>query len=389
LFDAWGALIKLKVFGLPATVIGAGLIIDRGYTGHEHLWSVGLVHMNARLYDAKLHRFLQPDNFVQDPSNTQSFNRYAYCMNNPLRFTDYSGESWWDDNWKTVVSVVAAVGTAAIIIGTAGAATPFMVAVYAGAGGGLVGGMVGTGLNGGSFSDVLGAGVKGAFFGAIGGALGFGAGLLAPAGAINGLFYGATSNVVVGGVLNAVQDRPIFEGAGLSAVLGGAGGFAGGYHKAQAQGLNPITGTPKASVVAKNVNTSIEKAQIDFDKSTRTQAEPINMSNTVANETPIFRGGSSTKLSPADIKSSVDQSGIAQPGKGGLSVNTNKFDTNVQKYGGAFEVNTKSLPNGLQILNKPVGSSHFIITPSYPMPQNVFQSLLNDVEILKLNSIRN
>lgn len=48
--------------------------------------------MNGRLHDAKLHRFLQPDNFVQDPSNTQNFNRYGYVLNNPLKYTDPSGE---------------------------------------------------------------------------------------------------------------------------------------------------------------------------------------------------------------------------------------------------------------------------------------------------------
>jgi hypothetical protein len=42
--------------------------------------------------NSKLHRFLQPDNFVQDSSNTQSFNRYGYCWNNPLVYTDPSGE---------------------------------------------------------------------------------------------------------------------------------------------------------------------------------------------------------------------------------------------------------------------------------------------------------
>ena len=67
-------------------------LLDRGYTGHEHLQGVCLVHMNGRLYDAKLHRFLQPDNFVQDPSNTQNFNRYGYVLNNPLKYTDPSGE---------------------------------------------------------------------------------------------------------------------------------------------------------------------------------------------------------------------------------------------------------------------------------------------------------
>jgi hypothetical protein len=48
--------------------------------------------MNGRLYDPKLHRFLQPDNYIQDPSNTQNYNRYGYCYNNPLKYTDVTGE---------------------------------------------------------------------------------------------------------------------------------------------------------------------------------------------------------------------------------------------------------------------------------------------------------
>lgn len=58
------------------------LLLDRGYTRHEHLIGVGLVNRNGRLYDPKLHRFLQPDNNIQESTNTQNFNRYAYCMNN-------------------------------------------------------------------------------------------------------------------------------------------------------------------------------------------------------------------------------------------------------------------------------------------------------------------
>jgi hypothetical protein len=37
-------------------------------------------------------RMMQPDNYVQDATNTQSFNRYSYCWNNPLKYTDPSGE---------------------------------------------------------------------------------------------------------------------------------------------------------------------------------------------------------------------------------------------------------------------------------------------------------
>src|SRR5690606_29018363 len=47
---------------------------------------------NGRLYDPMLHRFLSPDNYVQDPYNTQNFNRYGYVLNNPLSYVDPSGE---------------------------------------------------------------------------------------------------------------------------------------------------------------------------------------------------------------------------------------------------------------------------------------------------------
>jgi RHS repeat-associated protein len=95
LFDPWGNIIGLVKNGvvspLPLGGAGGGMFFDRGYTGHEHLQGVGLINMNARLYDAKLHRFLQADNFVSDPNNTQNYNRYAYCLNNPLSHIDPSG----------------------------------------------------------------------------------------------------------------------------------------------------------------------------------------------------------------------------------------------------------------------------------------------------------
>jgi RHS repeat-associated protein len=68
------------------------LLIDRGYTGHEHLYTVGLIHMNGRIYDPILRQFMSPDNYVQDPYNTQNFNRFGYVLNNPLLYTDPSGE---------------------------------------------------------------------------------------------------------------------------------------------------------------------------------------------------------------------------------------------------------------------------------------------------------
>ena len=104
-FDAWGKVLSITD--------GNGnklenLLLDRGFTGHEHLQTVGLIHMNGRLYDPALHRFLQPDNYVQDPFNTQNFNRYGYCLNNPLLYTDPTGE-WFviDDAIAMLVGGVA------------------------------------------------------------------------------------------------------------------------------------------------------------------------------------------------------------------------------------------------------------------------------------------
>ena len=50
--------------------------------------------MNARLYDPALGRFLSPDPVVQQPDGTQAFNRYTYCLNNPLRYVDLDGLAW-------------------------------------------------------------------------------------------------------------------------------------------------------------------------------------------------------------------------------------------------------------------------------------------------------
>ncbi len=58
---------------------------------------MGLIHMNGRVEDANIGRFLSPDPYVQDALNTQSFNRYSYVNNNPLTFTDPSGFECFDD----------------------------------------------------------------------------------------------------------------------------------------------------------------------------------------------------------------------------------------------------------------------------------------------------
>jgi RHS repeat-associated protein len=97
-FDPWGKrrhtqtwqllsqaakLLQFGIFAPPATT--------RGYTGHEMLDETGLIHMNGRIYDDALARFVQADPIIQDPFRSQSLNRYSYVWNNPLNATDPSG----------------------------------------------------------------------------------------------------------------------------------------------------------------------------------------------------------------------------------------------------------------------------------------------------------
>jgi hypothetical protein len=55
--------------------------------------------MNARLYDPFLGRMLSPDNYVQEINNSQSFNRYSYALNNPLKYKDPSGNLFLIDDF--------------------------------------------------------------------------------------------------------------------------------------------------------------------------------------------------------------------------------------------------------------------------------------------------
>jgi RHS repeat-associated protein len=68
------------------------LLTNRGFTGQEHIDGMGLINLNARFYEPALGIFLSPDNYLQAPDNSQNFNRYTYCLNNPLVYSDPSGE---------------------------------------------------------------------------------------------------------------------------------------------------------------------------------------------------------------------------------------------------------------------------------------------------------
>ena len=238
-YDAWGRPRNIANWTLkPVSVANALLNLssmqprfDRGYTGHEMVCGFGLINMNGRLYDPYLQRFLSPDPYVQSPGNAQSYNRYSYCMNNPLMYFDPTGYNWrswcfkaagWaKENSQTIGTIAGIAVSVAIIAATGGTATPLLLAIASGAGG-FASGSISTYLSGGSGLQILGNGLM---QGAIGFAAGYVGGTLGKAagqGAVHlsaKLFDGAAMKIA----------SPLINGAVFGAIGGAAGGGVTGF----------------------------------------------------------------------------------------------------------------------------------------------------------------
>jgi RHS repeat-associated protein len=99
-------------FGRTATASVSGSFGDlldtnrnrRGFTDHEHLNEQKLIHMNGRVYDYNMGRFMSVDPLIQSPTSTQSINPYSYIMNNPLAGTDPTGYAAEKKEYKIKVA---------------------------------------------------------------------------------------------------------------------------------------------------------------------------------------------------------------------------------------------------------------------------------------------
>ena len=91
-YDPWGA--RRNPDNWTESDTRTSWIVNRGYTGHEHLDAFGIINMNGRVYDPLMAMFFSPDP-VLDGNNWLSYNRYGYCMGNPFKYTDPSGEFPW------------------------------------------------------------------------------------------------------------------------------------------------------------------------------------------------------------------------------------------------------------------------------------------------------
>jgi RHS repeat-associated protein len=96
-YDPWGK--RRYPNGLPDSqdqLVGQNT--ERGYTEHEHLDEMDVIHMNGRIYDPLIGRFMSADPFIQAPFNLKSFNRYSYVWNNPLSMWDPTGYGAYADS---------------------------------------------------------------------------------------------------------------------------------------------------------------------------------------------------------------------------------------------------------------------------------------------------
>lgn len=101
-FDAWGRRRAADHSDADATSAER-----RGFTGHEHLDAVGLIHMNGRIYDPGLGRFLSADSIIDGAFDSQGYNRYSYVKNNPLTLTDPSGHFSWQRPLEATAAFMA------------------------------------------------------------------------------------------------------------------------------------------------------------------------------------------------------------------------------------------------------------------------------------------
>jgi len=223
-FDAWGRPRNPITWSLngagyfEATYVSNGW--DRGYTRHEHIPEFGIINMNGRLYDPLMGRMFSPDPYIIGTDNTQGYNRYSYALNNPLNYTDPSGENPLIIAMAIGAGISALTYTASVVVSDAGFQnwnwSQFAFNTLLGAVNGALTFGVGSAFSA-TFTPVLGN---------IGFVGGFATG--AATGSVTGFFIGANNGI------NQNANNPFLsglEGAGIGAISGGIiGGISSGIN---------------------------------------------------------------------------------------------------------------------------------------------------------------
>jgi RHS repeat-associated protein len=313
-----------RAYGNPGGTGGASSYTPRGFTGHEYVDGTQVIHMNGRIYDQQLGRFLQPDPVIQEPTNAQSWNAYTYVFNNPLAYTDPSGNITLRQGLAIVIAVVAAwFGQYYISEGAYGAAFAVTVA------GGFASGYVATGT------------FQGGAMGAFTAAITFG---ISTAG---NLTYGQQlfARAVSGGVIESLQGGNFgsgFVAAGLTAMFMPQ---LGGYSAPVRTALGAlIGGTISAATGGKFANGAISGA---IQGAMAKRSAPSTLDQKKAFKAAINGTGDGTEGAPAHIGKLLGSAATRQQGlRLAIEENGYKIDSRKIFYKDEWVFNDDGMPVG-------------------------------------------
>jgi len=239
------------------------------------------------MYDPVQGRMLSPDNYVATPFGTQGYNRYAYALNNPLKYTDPDGE--------LVHLVVSALIGGSINWLVNGAEFSWKGLGYFGIGAtaGALSAGIGAGVNVAMAGGSFGAGFMGTAAGVSTTGFIAGAATGASAGLTNGFITGMGNTALNGGTLGESALAGLNSGWKQGLVGGVTGGIFGGI-----------------DAMRKDVNFFTGKAQMDL--SNGFGAHGVSTDQTILGKyVGQYKYDKSVSVYEADI-----DGGVTLPGRG-------------------------------------------------------------------------
>ena len=143
------------------------------YKGYNYDVETQLFYCNSRYYSPELCRFISPDSIEYlDPQSINGLNLYAYCMNNPIMYSDPSGHmpEWLSTTLKIIGGVAIIAGCVVGSIFTGGALSVVLAGAAIGAAAGGIGAGISTAVSGGDIHDFANAFLMSTAMGALSGA---------------------------------------------------------------------------------------------------------------------------------------------------------------------------------------------------------------------------
>ncbi|MGB9716478.1 MAG: RHS repeat domain-containing protein, partial [Thermodesulfovibrionales bacterium] len=242
-------------------------ITNYKYTDQEYDPETGLYYYGARYYDPVVGRFISADSIVQDPYDPQTLNRYSYARNNPLLYTDPSGQFFLEIIVGALIGAaiggtVAAITEGDILQGMAMGAIGGAF-IHPAAGYGFLATVIAGGAAGGMNAAIFGGDIgQGILYGAIGAAAGYGAGALP----ITNPTLQFVAQVASGGIVSGTITE-LMGGSFSQGFTAGAVGAVAGY------GMSKLAQYIEDLNARKNVATGemcIDKAQNSLETNERT-----------------------------------------------------------------------------------------------------------------------